>query len=143
MAQESVVYGCITDMLFARSKADVAERRDNNQLVTASLPASEDWPLLCKEMFSSPQRAVDLGACQTDVIHFGSSYKGVEHEWSTWLKEFEALLDKMFWASATVHLQTAFSGSHTFVWQAEDEVHHPGGAAGRLRCEWIKEDSLA
>ncbi|MFT6552510.1 MAG: hypothetical protein ACJA1I_002565 [Zhongshania marina] len=142
MAQESVVYGCITDMLFARSKADVAERRDNNQLVTASLPASEDWPLLCREMFSAPRPAIDFGDCQTDVIHFGSSYKAIEHEWDEWIKQFEKMLHKMYWVTATVHLQTAYNGTHTFVWQAEDECHVPGQGAGRLRCEWVREDAL-
>jgi hypothetical protein len=71
MAQESIVYGCITDKLFAR---DLADRRDNNQLVTALLPSAEDLPLLCREMFSGPCPAIEFGDCQTDVIHFGSSY---------------------------------------------------------------------
>jgi hypothetical protein len=42
MAQESIVYACITDMLFARDPAEMADRRDNNQLVTALLPSAED-----------------------------------------------------------------------------------------------------
>lgn len=109
------------------------------------------WPIfpvlkigLCcvVKCFPPPQQAVDLGSCQTDVIHFGSSYKGVEHEWNNWIKQFESLLDKMYWATATVHLQTAFSGSHTFLWQPEAGIHRPGEAGGHLRCEWIKEDSL-
>lgn len=143
MAQESVVYGCITDMVFVDDVMDIAGRRNINRAVTESLPSEEDWPLLCREMFSSPQRAVDLGDCQTDVIHFGSSYKGIEHEWNAWLKQFENMLHRMYWVSATVHLQTAYNGSHTFVWQADDEVHRPGDGGARLRCEWIKEDSLS
>lgn len=143
MANESVVYGCITDMIYLDDRVDINSRRSVNRGALAVLPSVEDWPLLCREMFSSPRQAVDFGACQTDVIHFGSSYKGVEHEWNNWIKQFEGLLDQMYWATATVHLQTAFSGSHTFVWQPEAGLHRPGEPGGHLRCEWIKEDSLS
>ncbi len=143
MAQESVVYGCITDMLFVRDGVDLQERREVNQQITDTLPSAEDWPLLCREMFSVPRRAVEFGDCQTDVIHFGSSYKAIEHEWDAWLRQFEKMLGKMYWVSATVHLQTAYNGSHTFVWQAEGDYHAPGDDSGRLRCEWLKEDSFA
>ncbi len=142
MAQESVVYGCITDMLFVREGVDIAERRAVNRRVTEALPAAEDWPLLCREMFSLPQRAVDFGDCQTDVIHFGSSYKAIEHEWDEWLRHFEAMLHDMYWVSATVHLQTALNGSHTFVWHCDDDFHAPGDGSGQLRCEWLREDGL-
>jgi hypothetical protein len=48
----------------------------------------------------------------------------------------------MYWVSATVHLQAAYNGTHTFVWQAEDDFHAPGQGAGSLRCEWVREDAL-
>ncbi|MBD2859625.1 hypothetical protein IB286_11465 [Spongiibacter sp. KMU-158] len=143
MANESVVYGCITDMQFVSNADGIGERRAANRRVTESLPLAEDWPLLCREMFSLPQQAVDFGDCQTDVIHFGASYKGIEHEWTEWLKLFEAMLHDMYWVSATVHLQTAYNGTHTFVWHAEDEFHAPGQGGGKLRCEWLREDSLS
>jgi hypothetical protein len=39
-------------------------------------------------MFSAPRPAIEFGDCQTDVIHFGSSYKAIEHEWDEWLRQF-------------------------------------------------------
>ena len=143
MAQESVVYGCITDMSFVGDAEDIQLRREVNSQITDTLPGVEDWPLLCREMFSMPRRALEFGDCQTDVIHFGSSYKAIEHEWDQWLRLFERMLTKMYWVSATVHLQTAYNGSHTFVWQSEKDYHTPGEELGHLRCEWVREDSFA
>lgn len=143
MAQESVVYGCITDMQFVSDTESLSTRRTVNRQVTEALPLAEDWPLLCREMFSLPQSAVDFGDCQTDVIHFGASYKGIEHEWKQWLQLFEAMLHDMYWVSATVHLQTSYNGSHTFVWHSEDEFHAPGQGGAKLRCEWLREDSFS
>lgn len=143
MPRESVVYGCITDMIFVGDAVDINQRREINKQVCEALPSAEDWPLLCCEMFSAVRAAMHLGDCQTDVIHFGSSYKGVEHEWNGWLQQFEALLEKMYWVTATVHLQTEYNGSHTFVWQAEEDLHCPGQNSGKLRCEWVREDSFS
>lgn len=66
MAHESVVYGCITDMVFVDEVIDIGRRRQFNREATHTLPSGEDWPLWCREMFSSPQRALDLGDCQTN-----------------------------------------------------------------------------
>ena len=53
-------------------------------------------------MFSLPeQQSIDLSLA-TEVMHFGASYIGVEHEWKYWLEQFEGLLRKMYWVSATV-----------------------------------------
>ena len=148
MAQASVVYGCITDMLFVGGRkglddGELQARRQQNYQATQALPSVEDWPLLCREMFSQPLSAVDFGDGQTDVIHFGSSYKAIEHEWDNWIRQFEDLLHDMYWVSATVHLQTALNGSHTFVWHCDEDFHAPGQGGGRLRCEWLREDALS
>ncbi|HUH38834.1 MAG TPA: hypothetical protein VL027_12900 [Spongiibacteraceae bacterium] len=142
MGQESVVYGVIKDAIFGAN--DEARRhRQINKSVLAGLPSIEDWPLLSREMFRWPADTVNLNDMRTDVMHFGTSYKGVEYEWEQWLATFEQMLAQMYWVSATVHLETEFNGVHTFTWQAEGDFHEPGGAEGlAVRCEWSRESSV-
>ena len=139
MEFESFVYGCIVD---TRRKDPV--RRQTNRAAMQSLPTSDDWQFLAREMFSLPEiKQLDEGPINNEVVHFGASYRGIEYEWQSWIAQFEQLLGKMYWVSATVHLQTAYNGTHTFVWQAEGDYHAPGDDSGRLRCEWLREDSFA
>ncbi len=141
MNQESIVYGCIKDLVFSGDE-ETRSRRDTNKRVMQSLPSSEDWPLLSREMFSVPPEAVELGSTHTDVIHFGSSYKAIEHEWNEWIAQFERLLRNMYWVSATVHLETELNGVHTFVWETDDDFHAPNRGRMAMRCEWSHEATL-
>ena len=89
MDQESIVYGCIKDI--AHLQID-SERKRTNRLAMMTLPTAEEWPHLCQEMFAIP--SVELGAdnYQTEVIHFGASYRAIEYEWKQWMSKFEDLL---------------------------------------------------
>lgn len=139
MNQESVVYGCIKDILMSHNPDDAQEHRERNRLVMMSLPSIEEWPLLSREMFSMPVQVMDLEEAHTDVMHFGISYKSVEYEWQSWLEKFEEVLKQMYWVSATVHLETEFNGTHTFTWDAEDCFHEPSSGQLAVRCEWSRE----
>ena len=139
MNQESVVYGCIKDMLMSNNSVEVDEHRSRNRDVMLALPSVEDWPLLSREMFAPPVQAMELDECHTDVIHFGSSYKSVEYEWQSWLEQFESMLKQMYWVSATVHLETEFNGIHTFTWEADGSFHEPSSGDLSVRCEWSRE----
>lgn len=139
MSQESVVYGCIKDLLIANEADSAHQHRQRNREVVMCLPSVEDWPLLSREMFALPVQGLELNDSHTDVIHFGSSYKGVEYEWQTWINQFEAMLKQMYWVSATVHLETELSGTHTFSWEAEDYWHEPCNDELAVRCEWSRE----
>jgi len=142
MSQESIVYGCIKDVVFA-DDADLArQRRDQNRQVLASLPSAESWPLISREMFALPPNAIVVDDLHTDVVPFGNSYKGVEYEWEQWIARFESLLKKMFWVSATVHLETELSGTHTFTWSTDDEFHAPDSGSLSMRCEWVREGAM-
>ena len=138
MSQESVVYGCITDMPLLQDEGERDTHRQTNRDSLMSLPSVEDWPLISREMFAMPAQNLDETS-HTDVVHFGSSYKGVEYEWQQWIATFEELLKGMYWVSATVHLETAYKGTHTFTWEAEDTVHEPSDAPLSVRCEWSRE----
>jgi hypothetical protein len=139
MDQESIVYGCIKD---ARLLPSESERLRTNREAMLALPHADDWPFLSQEMFSIPQVESRIGHYQTEVMHFGASYKAVEYEWDQWVAQFEQLLSKMYWVSATVHLETELSGTHTFTWESTSNFHAPGSGDMRVRCEWSHEGAF-
>jgi hypothetical protein len=143
MRQESIVYGCIKDQFFATRPDEAHRRREVNRQVLSMLPSVEEWPLLGREMFALPAPVATLDAMHTDVVPFGSSYVGVEYEWEQWIRSFEQLLQRMYWVSATVHLETEYSGVHTFTWESASGSHEPGGGPLSMRCEWTRESPFA
>lgn len=133
MDQESIVYGCIKDIAACNDDP----RREVNRAAMAALPSAEDWPFLSREMFSIPPKACGFSnSYHTEVLHFGSSYKAIEYEWEQWIGKFEELLSQMYWVSATVHLETEMSGSHTFTWESSANFHIPNSGDMQVRCEW-------
>ena len=140
MDQESIVYGCIKDISHAEHEAI---RRRQNRDAMLGLPSADEWPFLSQEMFSIPRVEVNHGQYQTEVMHFGASYKAVEYEWEQWIQKFEELLGQMYWVSATVHLETELSGTHTFTWDSIGNFHEPNSGDMQVRCEWSHEGSLS
>ncbi len=143
MERESIVYGCIKNLNFDSKGEQRQIRRNTNRDVLLALPSSGDWNLLTQEMFSIP---ADLSSCNgylTDVMHFGASYKAIEYEWEHWISSFEAMLKKMYWGSAIVHLETELSGNHTFTWESSRAYHEPDGEDLAARCEWSQESAIA
>ena len=140
MESESIVYGCIRDW-----PSDDPElrrlRRETNHGVLTDLPAGELWPFLGREMFSFCELP-GAGLYQTQVIHFGASYGAVEYEWNLWIEAFEALLKRLYWASAVVHLETELNGVHTFRWESDSGFHSPQEGGLRVRCAWEREGML-
>lgn len=139
MDQESIVYGCIKDTAHLPSES---ERLRINRDAMLTLPHADDWPFLSQEMFAIPQVELRPGQYQTEVMHFGASYRAVEYEWDQWIAQFEDLLSRMFWVSATVHLETELSGTHTFTWESAGNFHRPGSGDMKVHCEWSHEGSL-
>lgn len=142
MDNESIVYGCIKHLPFG----DKVQRQTSyvhNRRVIRQLPQADEWPFLCREMFSVPGDDLMGGTFQTQVIHFGMSYQAVEYEWEHWLHKFEALLKQMYWVSAVVQLETELAGHHTFVWDCAEVCHEPGDEPLRVRCEWAREAAIA
>lgn len=136
--QESVVYGCIKDVI----TGDVRQRHNTNRDAILALPDAEGWPVVNREMFAVPTLELAAGGQHTQVMHFGASYRGIEYEWTHWLEQFESLLRNMYWVAATVHLETELSGIHSFVWEADGDFHRPGSDDIHIRCEWVHEGWL-
>ena len=108
----------------------------------SKLPSADDWPYLCREMFAIPQIELNIDNYQTEVMHFGASYKAVEYEWNQWMKKFEELLNNMYWVSAIVHLDTELTGMHTFTWESKTDGHTPGAGIHQVHCEWTQENGF-
>ncbi len=140
MDQESIVYGCIKDMA---GTVQISERLRANREAMLSLPHADEWPFISQEMFAIPQVDVPNNSYQTEVMHFGASYRAVEYEWDQWIQQFESLLSRMYWVSATVHLETELSGIHTFTWETKGNYHRPGSGDMQVRCEWSHEGNLS
>lgn len=139
MDQESIVYGCIKDVALYHEQA---ERRRVNREALLTLPEPAEGLFLTRDMFAIPGPDASAGHYQTDVMHFGASYRAVEYEWDEWIKTFEALLRKMYWVSATVHLETELNGIHTFSWTSLSNSHVPGASGIQLQCEWSRESVM-
>ncbi|WP_454254895.1 hypothetical protein [Pseudomonas sp. Marseille-Q8238] len=140
MEPESIVYGCIRDWP-SGDREQRQQRRENNRRALEQLPQGDVWPFLGREMFSFCANE-DAGLYQTQVIHFGASYRAVEYEWALWVQAFESLLKRLYWASAVVHLETELNGLHTFRWESENGYHSPQEHELRMRCVWEREGSL-
>ena len=139
MEQESIVYGCIKDAI---TYQDDRLRRRTNRQAMLSLPNADEWPYLSQEMFSIPRIEVSADLYQTEVMHFGASYKAIEYEWSQWMENFERLLNRMYWVSAVVHLETELTGTHTFTWESRVDSHQPGAGIQKVNCQWMQEKAF-
>lgn len=134
LEQESIVYGVIRDVAASDIEFVQHSRRVNGEALLA-LGDVDDYPHLTTSMFAIPVEELEQGTYQTQVIHFAASYQAVEYHWEDWLAKFEALLKRMYWVSATVHLETALSGNHTFEWDSPGAYHAPSGEFS-VHCEW-------
>lgn len=140
MDQESIVYGCIRDSATGDDDSR-HQRMAHNHRIIDGLPDADGWPFLSRDMFGVTGMSESEGTYQTQVIHFGASYRAIEYEWQDWLAKFESVLREMHWISAKVHLETELSGHHTFMWETHGSAHQPGESLS-VRCEWEREGAF-
>lgn len=133
-SQESIVYGCIQDFP-SGSKTEIVSRYNINLKAINELLPMEYSPLICQEMFTCTNDPIT----NASIIHFGMIYHGIEYEWNGWLNAFEDLLQKMYWCSVIVHLQTELKGHHTFNWESTELYHKPFSGFMALRGQWQSE----
>lgn len=142
MTDEATVYGYIKKNADSNPQTNYLHHSVNRQMIKA-LPSMDYSALLNQEFFSTPFIQHHDETMMASVIHFAKSYRGVEYEWSSWIAEFEALLQKMYWHSVVVHLETELSGIHTFTWHSDAEIHAPNQSPLDIRCEWQHELGIA
>lgn len=134
---ESIVYGVIRDVAFGDGQ-DCLRRHEHNRQIIEALPGPEGCPFISRDMLGVCNSDEIGSASQTQIIHFGASYRGVEYEWELWLEKFESILRQMYWVHAKVHLETECAGHHVFVWEPVQEYHEPHSPLS-VRCEWEHE----
>ena len=138
MSDESTVYGYIKNNTVDDARQNYLRHSVNRQAIRR-LPFMDHYSLLNQESFSIPATDNYDEPLSSSIVHFGKVYRGIEYEWNMWISEFEKLLQKMYWHSAVVHLETEMSGTHTFTWESGDQVHSPNDSALHIRCEWQHE----
>ena len=118
MSHETILYGMID-----AGELELDELNPHhalNRKVLENLPDDDEQPALVRSMFSiAPANAT----FNSQVIHFGASYPGLEKSWDTWLEKFEDLLRKMYWFGAVVHLDSElFEGDYRYEWVVSDKA---------------------
>ncbi len=136
---ETTIYGFIRDDVMLSPNQDTQDRLRTNRRVLLELPEFSACTLLYRDMFAIPNSSINAGGYYSAMVHFGAPYEGVEYEWDLWLEAFEDMLLKMFWVSAVVHLETPFAGTHTHIWESNEQFHIPGSGEFEMHCEWTKD----
>ena len=123
MAQQSIIYGYIQGAEWMSS--DFHRLHRLNRQVIAALPATDAFPPLTRGMFAAADDPPP-GAHLSQVIHFGAAVTEIEREWRKWLEKFEALLHRLYWFNAVVHLRTDTVGDYEYEWtvDANQIVHY-------------------
>jgi hypothetical protein len=117
MGHESIVYGYIEGSTYRSDEFRKLQRL--NRAVIASLPVSDEWPFLTRQLFFVPGEDYQDGTYRSQVIHFGGSFKEIEYDWEKWLTKFERLLARLYWLRTRVHLDTELGGTHSYNWVAD------------------------
>lgn len=113
MAYETILYGMI-DAGEIDSEVGLNVHHQRNLEVLQSLPESDEHPALVRSLFSTPGPAATYNS---QVIHFGGSFKMLERHFHEWLDKFEAMLKQMYWYSVILHLDSELlEGDYEYQW---------------------------
>jgi hypothetical protein len=117
MAIGGTIYGCIEAPWGIVHKS----LRRHNVRVLQHLPREDAWPPLIGSMFGITGPSAREGAYDHDLIHYGVTLKGMdEPDAIAWIAKFEALLRRLNWFEAVMHINWIF-GDRTFRWTADDK----------------------
>ena len=117
MSKQSIIYGYIQCAEWMSS--DVHRLHRLNREIIAALPETDTFPHLTRGMFAVPGEDLQQAGSKLQIIHFGASMYEVEIEWRKWLEKFEALLKKLYWFNATVHLRAEILGDFQYDWTVD------------------------
>jgi hypothetical protein len=118
VSEEATVYGCIMGM--HGSTANWYGLYPLNRAVIEGLPEGDDYPPLTRSLFTVPMDYGKPGGgfYRRQIIHFGASFNHLSDFWHIWLTKFEALLRRLYWVEAHLHLDIELYGQHAYAWRA-------------------------
>ena len=93
-----------------------------NREVLGSLPARDSSPPLERTFCTIPMNAGKPGFHQTQMIHFGLSFRNFEDDWPIWLGKFESLISELYWTKVRLHLDSELFGEFDYCWDATPEA---------------------
>jgi hypothetical protein len=117
MTQQTIIYGYIQGAEWMSS--DLRKLHRLNREVIANLPEKDTFPYLTRSMFAIPGDEPEQGTYRSQIIHFAASMKEAELQWKKWLEKFEALLRKLYWFNAKVHLRAEVIGDFDYEWTVD------------------------
>ena len=113
--------GCGDADQIAKLKGAAATIARHNEATLNSLPQEDEYPPLCRDMFSwAPSNAIMI-TYKNRLIHFAAALKEIDPEIRTWLDKIDALLRTLYWESAYARIETAYIGTREFTWQVATE----------------------
>jgi hypothetical protein len=89
----------------------------HNEEVLGSLPEADEWPPLCRAMFSWASADAPMIVYRNRILHLGASLKDLERAARDWLDKFEGLLRRLYWESAYVRCEFGLFGVQEFRWR--------------------------
>lgn len=121
MGMTTFIYGVIEE--YGLNHKRLNEVYSHNEKIISSLPTSDSWPPLSKEMFSITKNDKEVEGPNLEywgrMIHFAACLKSVEYEWVEWKEKFENLLQQLYWTQAHVHFKTEYTGVISFKWSVD------------------------
>jgi hypothetical protein len=122
VGHEAIIYGNIVGAGW-RAGEQFALLYELNRQAILQVPTDDNWPWIVRGIFALPA-AWPQGTYRSQLIHFGLSMKddpGNRQIWDIWLGKFEAILRRMYWTSATAHIETDFDDLGTIRWAPTKE----------------------
>jgi hypothetical protein len=117
MSEEATLYGCIIGT--HGTTADWYGLYPLNKAAIDALPEEDDWPPLVRSLFAVPMDYERPGTAfyRSQMIHFGASFNHFSEFWHLWLAKFEALLRRLYWWEAYLHLDMEIHGRFEYRWR--------------------------
>lgn len=100
-----------------------------NRKVIEALPEEDEFPPLIQDMFKVPAGPENSSSIlyRKQIIHFGASFNHFDSSYEEWVEKFEALLRKLYWHDAVIHLEMELFGVFELQWKASlDSIRNFG-----------------
>jgi hypothetical protein len=119
LGEEVAIYGWIEGATW-HSGDQYRRLQKFNEDALGRLPEKDTWPWLVRGSFALPA-LWPQGTYRCQAIHFGLTLKDepISTEWrDVWIAKFEAVLRRLYWFSATVHILRVMDPNEVYRWKA-------------------------